>query len=73
MEKEIYGGQITAGELREIIGDLKDSDPVILMCENGMNGVGYNASILEFYPPAENKAEAIENDEPWQAMIYLTF
>lgn len=69
----IDNGIITAGNLRKLISELKDEEPILIMCDDGETTVGYNASVIEYYPPREDREECELYDEPWEATIYLTF
>lgn len=73
MKVELQGRNITAGELRKMIEGLANDSPILIVCENAENEVGYNASTIEFYPPAEDKQTALENDEPCEATLFLIF
>ena len=56
----VYEGAITAGELRKMIADVADDELILFMKED--NGVGYNATSVEF-SPAEN-GEDEESSSP---------
>ena len=51
-------GIITAGELRKMIANMLDDEPILFIKED--NGVGYNAETVEFSPATygENKEDS---------------
>lgn len=70
---KISNGIITAGDLRNLIKTLKDTDPILIMCEDFASGVGGNAFEIQYNPPltGKEKAQAIEDEENWEATLWI--
>lgn len=76
---KIPEGVITAGALRAIFKDLKDEDPIVIMCVDADTYVGKEAVEINYDPPMneEDKMKAIQRLEEegdtdiWQAILWF--
>lgn len=54
-------GTLTAGTLRKMIANVPDNEIILFMKED--NGIGYNATSVEFTP--------IDKEDDWPATLWI--
>ena len=70
---EIKNGLITAKDLRALIQNVKDDEPILIMLEDAESGCGFNASLITFTPALEGqeRLEAIEEDNIYEHTLWI--
>lgn len=62
---KLNGGEIKAKALKDLIKDIADDEPIVIMIEEMSTGIGYDADKIDFV------IEPMEDGEPPIPQLYI--